>query len=157
MNKEEQIIAEFRNLLNKISLLNKGKMEGKLKGYKPSEVHFIEYIGNNEDCNVTKLAEAFFMTNGAISKLYKKLVSKGIIESYQKSNNKKEIYFRLTAKGNTIYKTHEELHAEFFARDRVVFEQTPDKELDCALSFAVAYNKHLDALISEKTKLGGTK
>ena len=35
------------------------------------------------------------MTRGAISKITKKLIKKGIIESYQKPDNKKEIYFRL--------------------------------------------------------------
>ena len=150
MHKEEQIIAAFRNLLNKMTLLNKSKMEISLKGYKPSEVHFIEYIGSNEDCNVTKLAEAFFMTNGAISKLYKKLAAKGVIESYQKADNKKEIYFRLTAKGEAVYKIHEELHTEFLARDQAVFGQAPEKELDSMLNFAHVYNKHLDGLISKK-------
>ena len=157
MNKEEQIMAEFRNLLSKMTLLNKSKMENRLKGYKPSEVHFIECIGNNEYCNVTKLAEAFFMTNGAISKLYKKLAAKGIIESYQKADNKKEIYFRLTAKGKTVYNTHKELHEEFLARDKVVFEQTPEKELDSMLNFALAYNKHLDGFISTNSKTGANE
>ena len=33
------------------------------------------------------------MTSGAISKIAKKLIKKGIIESCQKPDNKKEIYF----------------------------------------------------------------
>ncbi|UUZ78738.1 MarR family transcriptional regulator [Paenibacillus sp. P26] len=76
MNKEEQVIMGFRDLLNKMVYLNKFKMEDHLKGHKPSEVHCIEYIEKNVDSNVTKLAEAFYMTSGAISKITKKLIKK---------------------------------------------------------------------------------
>ena len=104
MNREEQVITGFRGLLNKIVRLNKFQMEDSLKGYKPSEVHCIEYIGKNTDPNVTKLAEAFYITNGAISKMAKKLIKKDLIESYQKPDNKKEIYFRLTEHGKKSMK-----------------------------------------------------
>jgi len=117
MNKEEQVIMSFRNLYNKMVWLNKLKMEESLKGYKSSEVHCIEYIGRNVDSNVTKLAESFYMTRSAISKVTKKLIKKGYIESYQKTDNKKEIYFRLTPQGKEIYKIHDELHKEF--QDRI--------------------------------------
>ncbi len=44
MNKKEQVMTGFRDLFNKMVWLNKSKMEDSLKGYKPSEVHCIEYI-----------------------------------------------------------------------------------------------------------------
>ena len=83
MNKEEQVIMGVRDLFNKMVWLNKFKMEESLKEYKSSEVHCIEYIGSNVDTNVTKLSEYFYMTRGAMSKLTKKLIKKGVIESYQ--------------------------------------------------------------------------
>src|SRR5690348_860834 len=121
MNKEDQVLTGFRELYNKMVWLNKDKMEDSLKGYKSSEVHCIEYIERNADSNVTNLAESFYMTRGAISKLTKKLINKGLIESYQKPDNKKEIYFRLTGQGKVIYKIHEDLHKEFQERDKAVF------------------------------------
>ena len=39
MNKEEEVIKGFRDLLNKLISLNKPKMKESLKGYKSSEVH----------------------------------------------------------------------------------------------------------------------
>ena len=149
MNKEEQVIMGFRDLLNKMVWLNKFKMEDSLKGYKSSEVHCIEYIGRNVDSNVTKLAESFYMTSGAISKITKKLIKKGIIESYQKPDNKKEIYFRLTEQGKVIYKIHEELHKEFQERDKAVFEQVTEEQFDSMLSFVEKYSRHLDAEIKK--------
>ncbi|MFC9708609.1 MarR family transcriptional regulator [Paenibacillus sp. NPDC056933] len=149
MNKEEQVLLGFRDLYNKLVWLNKDKMEESLKGYKPSEVHCIEYIEKNADSNVTKLAESFYMTRGAISKLTKKLIEKGLIESYQKSDNKKEIYFRLTEQGKVIYQIHEDLHNEFHERDKAVFEQVTDAQFDSMLKFVDKYNRHLDAEIKK--------
>ena len=150
MNKEEQVKMGFRDLYNKMAWLNKLKMEDSFKGYKSSEVHCIENIGRNTDSNVTKLAESFYMTRGAISKITKKLIKKGIIESYQKPVNKKEIYFRLTEQGKVIYKIHEELHKEFQERDKAVFEQVTEEQYDIMISFVERYSRHLDAEIKKQ-------
>lgn len=149
MNKEEQVMIAFRELFNKMVWLNKDKMEDSLKGYKPSEVHCIEYIEKNVDSNVTKLAESFYMTRGAISKLTKKLIEKGLIESYQKPDNNKEIYFRLTEQGKVIYQIHEDLHKEFQERDKAVFEQVTEEQFDSMLGFVEKYSRHLDAEIKK--------
>jgi len=149
MNKEDQVMIRFRDLYNKIVWLNKDKMEDSLKGYTSTEVHCIESIGQNADSNVTKLAESFYMTRGAISKLTKKLIKKGLIESYQKSDNKKEIYFRLTEQGKAVYKIHEDLHKEFQERDKAVFEQVTGDQFDSMLGFLEKYNRHLDAEIKK--------
>lgn len=151
MNKEEQIKVEFRELYDKMSWLNRRKMEDSLKGYTSSEVHCIEYIEKNKDSNVTKLADSFYMTRGAISKLTKKLIKKELIESYQKSDNKKEIYFRLTEKGRTVYDIHEKLHNEFSERDKVVFEQVTEEQFNSILHFVELYSQHLDKEIKKVT------
>ncbi|MBW5448726.1 MarR family transcriptional regulator [Cohnella sp. CFH 77786] len=154
MNKKEQkieqVIMGFRELYNRIVWLNKSKMEESLKGQTSTEVHCIECIENNADPNVTKLAECLYLTTGAISKMTKKLIKKGLIESYQKSDNKKEIYFKLTDEGKIIYKIHEDLHKEFQERDKVVFEQITEQQFDSMLSFLENYSKHLDAEIKKQ-------
>ncbi|RED89240.1 MULTISPECIES: MarR family transcriptional regulator [Cohnella] len=149
MNKEERILMGVRDIYNKLNWLNKDKMEAALKGYTSSEVHCIEYVEKNADSNVTKLAEFFYMTRGAISKLTKKLMQKGLIESYQKSDNKKEIYFRLTERGKVVYKIHEDLHGEFHERDKAVFEQITEEQFGSMLDFLERYGKHLDAEIKK--------
>ena len=150
MNKEEQVMNGFRELYNKLVWLNKDKMEEGLKGFKSSEVHCIEYIENNADSNVTQLAEAFYVTRGAISRMTKKLIQKGLVESYQKSENKKEIYFKLTEQGKEIYKIHENLHKEFQERDKAVFEQVTEEEFNSIISFVEKYSRHLDAEIKKQ-------
>lgn len=150
MNKEEQVMVGFRDLFNKIAWINKPKKEERLKEYKPSEVHCIEYIGKNVDSNVTKLAESFYMTRSAMSKITKKLIEKGFIESYQKPDNKKEIYFRLTKKGKEINKIHDKLHKEFQERDKVVFEEVTEEQLDSMINFVEKYSRHLDEEIKKQ-------
>lgn len=151
MNQQEQVIMGLRDLLNKMAWINKIKMEENLKEYKPSEVHCIEYIGANVDANVTKLAESFYMTRSAMSKITKKLIEKGYIESYKKPDNKKEIYFRLTEKGNEINKVHTRLHNEFQERDKVVFEEISEEQFKSMFEFIEKYSTHLD---SEINKIG---
>ncbi|MNV66265.1 HTH-type transcriptional regulator Hpr [compost metagenome] len=90
------------------------------------------------------------MTRGAISKITKKLVEKGLIESYQKPDNKKEIYFRLTEQGEVVNKVHEELHKEFQERDKAVFEQVTEEQFDSMLRFMDRYSRHLDAEIKKQ-------
>ena len=149
MNKKDQLLKGFSDVYNKMVWLNKNKMEESLRECKSSEVHCIEYIGENKDSNVTKLAESFFMTRGAISKLTKKLINRGYIESYPKEDNRKEIFFKLTEKGEEIYRTHEKLHKEFSKRDEEVFKQITEKQMDSMLEFINNYNLHLDKEIKK--------
>ena len=149
MNKEEQVMNGLWDLFKKRIWLDEFKMKDCLKGYTPSEVHCIEYIEKNIDSNVTKLAESFYMTRSAISKLTKKLIEKELIESYQKSDNKKEIYFRPTDKGKEICKVHEKLHREFQERDKIIFDQVTEQQYDIILNFIKKYNIHLDTEIKK--------
>jgi DNA-binding MarR family transcriptional regulator len=150
MDKQEQLIVGFTDLVNKMTWLNRPLMEERLKGYKNSEIHCIEYVGGTEDPNVTKLAESFYMTRGAISKLTKKLMEKGALESYRKPDNKKEIYFRLTARGSAVNRAHEQLHKEFLERDRTVFDQVTEEQIDSMLSFVGTYSSYLDKVFKER-------
>lgn len=150
MDKEEQLIINFRDLFDKMVWLNKSKMEDSLKGYTSSEVHCIESIEKNVDSNTRKLSESLYMTRGAISKLTKKLIKKGLIESYQKPDNKKEIYYRLTEQGKEVFRIHEELHKAFQERDKVVFEQITEEQFDNMLSFVEKYSRHLDTEIKKQ-------
>ncbi|WP_238649795.1 MarR family transcriptional regulator [Paenibacillus piscarius] len=150
MNKEEQVLAAFRDLFNKRSWLNKTRMESALKGHKPSEVHCIEYIGTHTDANVTRLADSLYMTRGAISKITQKLLHKGLIESYRKPENQKEIYFRLTEEGQDVWSIHDELHREFRDRDRPVFEHVTDEQYEGMLRFMAQYSRHLDEEIKHQ-------
>lgn len=150
MDKKEEVLQGFAEVFNKRAWLDKVKMEQALAGYAPSEVHCIEFIGKHKDPNVTKMAESMYMTRGAISKLTKKMLKKKYIESYQKPDNKKEIYFKLTAEGKQVFDLHEQLHKEFEERDQIVFEPINDEQYEAFLKFLERYNQHLDREIQKQ-------
>ena len=158
MSTQEKVLDSLWYMFNKLIGLNENIMKKSLGEYKPSEIHCIEYIGKYKDANVTKMAESFYMTRGATSKLAKKLIAKGLIESYQKPENKKEIYYKLTESGWKIFDIHEKLHTEFSNRDKIVFEGFSEDELDIIIRFAKQYDLHLSNKIEElgiNTKAGG--
>lgn len=144
MNDGQQIISNFWELYNKLLLLNNIKMKEKLADYTATEIHCIDYIEKNNDVNVSKLASQFYMTRGAITKLTKKMMIKDLILSYQKDNNKKEIYFTLTNKGKEINKIHKKVHKDFIERDREFFKNMTDKEIETVLNFSKTFIEHLD-------------
>lgn len=81
-------------------------------GINLAEVHCIDRIGTIEYANVTKIANEMEMTRGAISKISKRLLSKGLVESYQRPDNNKEIYYRLTESGQHVYNEHKKCHSK---------------------------------------------
>jgi DNA-binding MarR family transcriptional regulator len=88
-----------------------------------AEVHLLEAIKSQEGANVGELARHLGMTSGAISQVTKKLLDKGLIESYRKPGNRKEVFSRLTALGEQACQGHQKHHEnmlsvvhEFMAR-----------------------------------------
>lgn len=152
MSKGEQAMHAFWNVFSKRMWLDGIRMKECLGDYHPSEIHCIEYIANHTDSNVTKLSEFFNMTRSAVSKLTKKMIAKSLIESYQRPENKKEIYFSLTAQGEVINSIHETIHREYQERDKAVFAQGTKEQFQAMLDFATVYNEHLDREIEKYSK-----
>ncbi|MEJ7219450.1 MarR family transcriptional regulator [Staphylococcus gallinarum] len=150
MDKSEQLLNDIKEVYDKIVWLNKPVMEEHLKGYTPTEVHCIDAIDKLNKPNVSKLSKKLFMTRGAISKLTKKLIDKGAIESFRETQNKKEIYFQLTDKGQEVAVLHASLHNKFRERDKPVFDTVTDEAYDVMLDFLGKYNAHLTKEINDR-------
>jgi DNA-binding MarR family transcriptional regulator len=115
------------------------------------EVHCIEVIEKMGDANVTKLSKTFKMTKGAISKIIKKLIEKGAVGTYQKPENKKEIYYKLTKLGMSIYLEHEEMHKSRIERDSILFSKLSEYEKN---SFINILSKVYEQLAVELKNMG---
>lgn len=76
------------------------------------EVHCIDRIGTIDSANVTKIAKEMGLTRGSISKICKRMLGKGLIESYQRADNRKEIYYQLTEDGRQVYNEHKKIHSQ---------------------------------------------
>ena len=143
MDKRQLLIEEYLDLANEIIHRNKPEMEKEFAGFTLNELEVIEHIGKIPDPNVTKLANASYMTRGAISKLTKKLIARGIIKTYQSEENKKEIYFQLTLIGQKIKNRHEQLHQKWVQRDAAVFENMSKEEFDTVFRFIGRYREFI--------------
>ena len=86
------LIRYFENqkMLEKIY---KNESSNILNDYSISEMHCVDYIGKIDKPNVTKLSALLNVTRGGVSKIIKKLMKKGTVESFTSETNKKEIYY----------------------------------------------------------------
>lgn len=151
--KEHQILLkEIASMLQRQEMLTKLTENVCLEEYSYSETHCIDYIGKTELPNVTKIADNMQMTRGAISKMTKKLLAKGLIEKYTLESNKKEIYFRLTESGLELYKEHEKRHKLWEQRDSKFLERYSPEEMEIITKFMKEFNMYLEEKIEEYTE-----
>ncbi|MCH5263770.1 MAG: winged helix-turn-helix transcriptional regulator [Lachnospiraceae bacterium] len=147
----------FKEYGDKQEILSKLKEDPSLRGYNNSELHIIAAIGDLEQPNVTSLADHMGMTRGGICKNIKKLSEAGLISSYQKDGNVKNIYYRLTAAGERMYEKHAEAHKAWIARDMNFIEGFSDRQLNQVTDFMKKYIKHIDQRIEESENNGEGK
>ncbi|OLO18174.1 MarR family transcriptional regulator [Bacillus licheniformis] len=76
-------------------------------------IHVISCIGHDEPINNTGIAKKNeFIKSKILQKISSKLLKEGLIKRFQLTDNKKEIYFRLTPSGKQVFELHEKLHQQ---------------------------------------------
>lgn len=146
MNKE--LLELFKIYLERQDILNKLTENQKLNEYGYSEIHTISAIKELEEPNVTAIASRLKMTRSAISKITKKLTHKQLVETYEISNNKQKVFFKLTLEGEALYCEHEKRHQSWEQRDLEFFNTFSSEKLHAILLFMNSYNEYLDAKIN---------
>ena len=142
----EELLDLIKDIARKQEQIDKHLKEksGELvKDLSFSEMHCINYIGTIERANVTKLSELLNITRGGISKIIKKLINKGFIETYTDKSNKKEIYYNLTQQGKIAFDEHEKIHSSFCSGDLNYFNKIDEKKLKIIKEFLENYNQYL--------------
>lgn len=147
MKEQQRLLKEISLMLERQEMLSKLTESQCLDEYGYSETHCIDYIGRLELPNVTKVAEHMQMTRGAISKMTKKLLAKGLIEKYTLETNKKEVYFRLTRLGTILFEEHEKRHRQWENRDMQFLSRYSTEETDMLLKFMKEFNEYLEEQI----------
>ena len=151
MKQHQILLQEIASMLQRQELLTKLTENVCLEEYSYSETHCIDFIGKTELPNVTKVAEHMQMTRGAISKMTKKLLAKGLIDKYTLESNKKEVYFRLTESGMELYREHEKRHKLWEQRDSRFLERYSPEEIQIITKFMSEFNMYLEEKIEEYT------
>ena len=144
MDRGEQLMEALNELINKKEALDRLTWRTVARDLNPTELRCVEYIGRHTGVNATRLAEAFSMTTGAASKLTKRLLARDLVTRYQKLENRKEVYFRLTEQGEALYQVLAGIRERMNKRDQPVFDQLTDTQYETILSFAKSYSDHLD-------------
>ncbi len=149
MKEQELLLKELALMLERQDMLSKLTESQCLDEYGYSETHCIDYIGRLELPNVTKVAEHMGMTRGAISKMTKKLLAKGLIEKYTLETNRKEIYFRLTEEGRLRFEEHAKRHRPWEKRDMNFLSRYSAEEVRMVHRFMREFNGYLEGQIAE--------
>ncbi|MEK5641223.1 hypothetical protein BK138_15020 [Paenibacillus rhizosphaerae] len=75
-------------------------------------LHVIDAVGQLEPVNGITISKQFDIPRGSVSKVTRRLIVLGVIQSESLPDNKKEVLFRLTPLGREIYDLHEALHGQ---------------------------------------------
>jgi DNA-binding MarR family transcriptional regulator len=110
-----------------------------------SEVSLLEIIKVHENATASELSRILGVTTGAVWQVTRKLQKKGLIESYQFEDNKKEVYFRLTALGEKARRGHQKHHETMNAGVFEYFSHLEERDVKKIYEF-------LDMIISELSK-----
>ena len=117
MDRGEQLMEVLSELIHKKEALDRLTWRTVARDLNPTELRCVEYIGRRAGVNATRLAEAFSMTTGAASKLTKRLLARDLVTRYQKLENRKEVYFRLSPQGEELFAVLAEIRAKLNRRD----------------------------------------
>ncbi|STO30957.1 MarR family [Fusobacterium necrogenes] len=115
-----------------------------------TDYNFIYYIGSSEKINLTQLSKKIKNSKGYTSKVIKKLLTLNYIKTYQKDENKKEIYIELTKNGelayNDIYDKIKKVEDSFY---KFLYENFTEEELKFLYNFFIKMNRFQNEKISK--------
>jgi DNA-binding MarR family transcriptional regulator len=114
-----------------------------------AEVYLLETIKSLDGANVSELARHLRMTNGAISQVTKKLLDKGLIESYRKPGNRKEVFSRLTSLGEQVCEGHQKHHENMVSLMREFMTQLNQQETQIVFDFLDVVNRGIERVIDK--------
>lgn len=150
MNIDLELIELFKEFYEKQDIVQKQSTKPYIHEYGHSELHCLEAIGRWENPNVSLVALKLAITRGAASKIVKKLLNRGDIDSYQLPTNKKEIYYRLTERGRKAAEAHERRHRLWQERDLGFLKSIASEDKAVILRFLRNFNKYLLERIEEQ-------
>lgn len=94
-----------------------------------TEIHILSCIGDHEPINVTSIAEKMKTTKPTVSRSCAKFLEAGFLRRTRLSDNKKEVYFRLTPAGKELHSLHHEYHELIKQRLLAFLDRYTDEEL----------------------------
>ncbi|MBL6008074.1 MarR family transcriptional regulator [Bacillus halotolerans] len=110
-----------------------------------TSIHVIDCIGQHEPINNTGIAKKMNLSKANVTKISTKLIKEEFINRYQLSDNKKEVYFKLTRKGRQIFDLHEKLHKKKELAFYQFLDSFSQDEQNAVLKFLEQLTSRLEA------------
>lgn len=79
------------------------------------ELHVLDVVGNNAECNVSDVGARLGVTKSAASQMISKLTKKGLVKKSYASHSNKEYRLCLTKLGEEAFQLHNRVHGEHMA------------------------------------------
>jgi DNA-binding MarR family transcriptional regulator len=138
MNKE--LALAITEKINKaVTILNNEKKIARDYGtgfpLNHAEVHLLDTIKTHPSENTSALAVRNGITKGAIAQITKKLLEKDMIRAFQTPENRKEVYFELTALGKKAVSGHDRHHKRLNAGLSKYFDTLSDEDMQTISAF----------------------
>lgn len=146
MSTQEKVILTLQQFIIERENANKRRLN--IKGNEGlnlslTQFHLIELIANNDKVNNKFLADKLNVSNPAITKSMKKLLSKNLVVEQTNNENKREIHYKLTKKGEQLSYIHDTLHKQAVKRYEEVLKVFDEDELEVIIKFL---NRSIHAL-----------
>lgn len=109
-----------------------------------NDMHVIEAIGPGEGNNMSSIAKKLNVTVGTLTTAMNNLVNKKYVERHRSEKDRRVVYVRLTAKGKSAYRHHEDYHHQMTQAilDKLSEDEIPVlmKTLDALSEFFRGYH-----------------
>lgn len=100
------------------------------------QIHLINHIGQNPDCNLRYLADTVGLGLPTVSLQIKKLEKMGLVTKRRSDASLRELQLNLTEAGWTIFRYHEQLDENFIADTTAAMKgRYSQEELDLIRDF----------------------
>lgn len=131
----KKILKKTIEVIELFDSFNKEHFQGEYNGLNINDVHTISFIGEGKKIKLNDIAVYLNVTRGGASRIAKRLILEDYIIDYRTEENKKEKYFRLTDRGEAIFKKHKIIHRESAKRDSKLFDEFNEDEKKIILKF----------------------
>ncbi|MDC7220039.1 MAG: MarR family winged helix-turn-helix transcriptional regulator [Spirochaetales bacterium] len=115
-----------------------------------SEIHTLQMIGRQVECNQNDLCRLLEISKSGISKFVNKLVDKELVNKKRNEENRKEVVLTLTEKGRIAYLAHEEFDKKIFAAFYNILDDCSHSEILFIEDFLLKLRGRIQDLNSNK-------
>lgn len=108
-----------------------------------NDIHMIETIGDYPTCNLSELALLRRQNKSTVSRKVRELEKNGLICSYHREGNDKDVYYKLTESGYQAYEGHYAFHQQRSAKVYAQYANFSLAKKKTVLEFLNGYIEYL--------------